>query len=148
MSRNFAVTGVFSAMELAASGLTAERARMNIIAGNLANAKTTKGPDGQPYKRLDPVFRAQSLDPTASDPLLRKVATVELTGVQPDPNPGQMVYDPGHPDANPDGYVEYPNVNVVTEMVNLMTASRAYEAGVTTIESIKGMARSALKIGG
>jgi flagellar basal-body rod protein FlgC len=146
--RTFAVTGVFSAMELAASGLSAERARMNAIAGNLANAKTTKGPDGQAYKRLDPVFRSQSLDPTATDPLLRSVSTVEFMGMRPDPNPGQMVYDPGHPDASPDGYVEYPNVNVVTEMVNLMTASRAYEAGVTTIESIKGMARSALKIGG
>lgn len=145
--KTFAVTGVFSAMELAASGLSAERARMNAIAGNLANAKTTKGPDGQPYKRLDPVFRSQSLDPTANDPLLRQVSTVEFVGMRPDPNPGQMVYDPGHPDASPDGYVEYPNVNVVTEMVNLMTASRAYEAGVTTIESIKGMARSAMKIG-
>lgn len=87
------------------------------------------------------------LDPTSSDPLLRQVSSVELVGVRPDPNPGQLVYDPGHPDANGDGYVEYPNVNVVTEMVNLMTASRAYEAGVTTIESIKGMARSAMRFG-
>lgn len=145
--RTFAVTGVFSAMELAASGLSAERSRMNVIAGNLANAKTTRGPDGQPYKRLDPIFRSQALDPTASDPVLREVSSVQFAGLRPDPNPGQLTYDPGHPDANADGYVEYPNVNVVTEMVNLMTASRAYEAGVTTIESIKGMARSALKIG-
>ena len=81
------------------------------------------------------------------DPVLRSLREVSLAGVRPDTSPGEMVYDPGHPDANPQGYVQYPNVNVVTEMVNLMTASRAYEAGVTSIESLKAMARSALKIG-
>lgn len=139
--------GVFSAMEVAASGLSAERSRMNITAGNLANARTTKTADGTPYKRLDPVFKAKPLNGQSFDPVLRKVETVELAQVRPDTNPGQMVYEPGHPDANPEGYVEYPNVNVVTEMVNMMTASRAYEAGVTSIESLKAMARAALKIG-
>lgn len=148
MSRAFAVSGVFSAFEIAASGLTAQRGRMNVVASNLANARTTKGVDGQPYKRLDPVFVARPVDPTSFDPVLRSVSSVQLIGTRADTNPGELVYDPGHPDANPDGYVEYPNVNVVTEMVNLMTASRAYEAGVTSIESIKSMARSALKIGG
>ncbi len=148
MSRSFAVSGVFSALEIAASGLTAQRGRMNVVASNLANARTTKGADGQPYKRLDPVFVARPVDPTSFDPVLRSVSSVQLVGTRADTNPGEMVYDPGHPDANTDGYVEYPNVNVVTEMVNLMTASRAYEAGVTSIESIKSMARSALKIGG
>ena len=148
MSRPFAVSGVFSALEIAASGLTAQRGRMNVVASNLANARTTKGADGQPYKRLDPVFVARPVDSTSFDPVLRSVSSVQLVGTRADTNPGEMVYDPGHPDANSDGYVEYPNVNVVTEMVNLMTASRAYEAGVTSIESIKSMARSALKIGG
>jgi flagellar basal-body rod protein FlgC len=147
MSRPFHVAGVFSALEVAASGLTAQRGRMNVIAGNLANARTTRTADGQPYKRLDPVFVARPLDAQGFDPVLRQVSQVEMTGVRPDQAPGQLVYEPGHPDANAEGYVEYPNVNVVTEMVNLMTASRAYEAGVTTIESIKSMARSALKIG-
>jgi flagellar basal-body rod protein FlgC len=147
VSRPFAVAGVFSALEIAASGLTAERGRMNLIASNLANARTTKGADGQPYKRVDPIFVANPVDAQSFDPVLRKAQTVSLTGTQTDPNPGQLEYDPGHPDANADGYVEYPNVNVVTEMVNLMTASRAYEAGVTSIESLKTMARSAIKIG-
>jgi flagellar basal-body rod protein FlgC len=147
MSRPQQVGGVFSAMEIAASGLSAERGRMNVIASNLANARTTRGANGQPYQRLDPVFVARPLAGGSFDPVLRNLKEVNLAGVRPDTSPGQMVYDPGHPDANAQGYVEYPNVNVVTEMVNLMTASRAYEAGVTSIESIKAMARSALKIG-
>lgn len=139
--------GVFTALDLAASGLTAERGRMNVIAGNLANARTTKGADGQPFRRLDPIFEGKALRPGSSDPLLRQLDRVELTGTRADPTPGQRTYDPKHPDADAAGYVEYPNVNVVTEMVNLMTASRAYEAGVTTIESIKSMARAAIKLG-
>lgn len=147
MSRIPQVAGVFTAMEVAASGLTAERGRMNLIASNLANAHTTKGADGNPYKRVDPVFTGRPINRNSFDPVLRQVSEVELSGTRTDPTPGQLVYDPSHPDANAQGYVEYPNVNVVTEMVNLMTASRAYEAGVTSIESIKSMARSALKIG-
>jgi flagellar basal-body rod protein FlgC len=139
--------GTFTAMEVAASGLTAERTRMNVVASNLANARTTRTEDGTPYKRRDPVFAARPLDPNATGSLERAIRRVEVSEVREDASPGQLVYDPGHPDANAEGYVEYPNVNVVTEMVNLMTASRAYEAGVTSIESIKSMARAALKIG-
>lgn len=139
--------GVFSAMEVAASGLSAERSRMNVIAGNLANARTTRTEEGGPYKRLDPVFKAELLNAHSTDPVMRKVQTVGIAEIKQDANPGTMVYEPGHPDANAEGYVEYPNVNVVTEMVNMMTASRAYEAGVTSIESLKAMARAALKIG-
>lgn len=139
--------GVFSAMEVAASGLSAERSRMNVTAGNLANARTTRTAEGGPYKRLDPVFEAKPLNPRSADPVMRRVETVEVAEVRPDTSPGVMIYEPGHPDANPEGYVEYPNVNVVTEMVNMMTASRAYEAGVTSIESLKAMARAALRIG-
>ena len=141
------VPGVFSTLEVAASGLTAERGRMNIIASNLANARTTRGADGQPYKRIDPVFEAKPMGARTMDAVQDSVMRVELARVREDSEPGQLVYDPGHPDANEDGYVEYPNVNVVTEMVNLMTASRAYEAGVTSIESVKSMARAALRIG-
>jgi flagellar basal-body rod protein FlgC len=120
---------------------------MNAIASNLANARTTKTAEGGPYKRMDPVFQAKPVAPDSMDPVMAKLSTVELSELRPDPTPGPMVYEPGHPDANPDGFVEYPNVNVVTEMVNLMSAQRAYEAGVTSIESIKAMARAALKIG-
>jgi len=147
MSRIDRAPGVFSAMEVAASGLTAERSRMNVIAGNLANARTTKTEDGTPYKRLDPVFVAKPVAPQSADPVMAAVRKVEVAEVRPDATPGQMVYDPGHPDANANGYVEYPNVNVVSEMVNMMSATRAYEAGVTSIESLKSMARAAIKIG-
>lgn len=138
--------GIFTALEVAGSGLSAERGRMNIIASNLANARTTKDANGQPYKRVDPVFEARSMNPSSFDPVLRNVRRVDLARVQRDQEPGQLVYDPQHPDADEAGYVEFPNVNVVTEMVNLMTASRAYEAGITSIESIKSMANAALRI--
>lgn len=138
--------GVFSALEVSASGLSAERVRMNTIASNLANARTTRTEQGGPYKRLDPLFKAEPLDPGV-------VATqggaslVKVQRIVEDQRPGVMVYEPGHPDANAAGYVEYPNVNAVEEMVNMITASRAYEAGVTSIETIKSMARSAIDIG-
>ena len=146
MSNVGPVAGVFTAMDVAASGLSAERGRMNIIASNLANARTTSGADGEVYRRLDPVFESRAVSRGTFDPILRQVQEVKLARVQADDQPGQLVYDPAHPDANEDGYVEYPNVNVVTEMVNLMTATRAYEAGVTSIESIKSMADAALRI--
>ncbi len=139
--------GIFSALEVAGSGLSAERSRMNVIASNLANARTTRGADGEAYRRLDPVFESRTMNPNSFDPVLRSVRSVNVRQVVPDQEPGQLVYEPDHPDADATGYVEYPNVNVVTEMVNLMTASRAYEAGVTSIESIKGMAQAALRIG-
>ena len=140
--------GVFSALEVAASGLGAERIRMNTIASNLANARTTQVEGGGPYKRLDPVFQAIPLDRErgviGSDP---GVSLVNVQQIKADERPGMMVYEPGHPDANAAGYVEYPNVNAVEEMVNMITASRAYEAGVTSIESVKAMAKSAIAIG-
>ena len=140
--------GVFSAMEVSASGLTAERTRMNTIASNLANAHTTRTASGGAYKRIDPVFEAVMLDRTRSaSPNGGAVALVKVNRIVEDTRQGQLVYEPGHPDANPAGYVEYPNVNVVEEMVNMLTASRAYEAGVTSIESVKAMAKSAIDIG-
>jgi flagellar basal-body rod protein FlgC len=147
MSRPIQTAGVFSAMEIAASGLSAERGRMNVVASNLANARTTRTANGGAYKRLDPVFQAAPLASTSADPVLRNARAVRLVGTREDTAKGQMVYEPGHPDADAKGYVEYPNVNVVTEMVNLMTASRAYEAGITSIEACKSMAKAALKIG-
>jgi flagellar basal-body rod protein FlgC len=139
--------GVFSALEISASGLGAERVRMNTIASNLANVHTTRTPEGGAFKRLDPVFEAVGLD-GVSDPFAAQsgVSRVNVASIAADTRPGTMVYEPGHPDANPQGYVEYPNVNAVEEMVNMITASRAYEAGITSIESVKQMARSALGI--
>jgi flagellar basal-body rod protein FlgC len=140
--------GVFSAMDVAASGLSAERVRMNTIASNLANARTTRTEAGGPYKRLDPVFEAVGLDQSRGVIATQGgVSEVRVARIQEDTRPGMMVYEPGHPDANAQGYVEYPNVNAVEEMVNMITASRAYEAGVTSIESVKQMGQSALSIG-
>jgi flagellar basal-body rod protein FlgC len=140
--------GVFSAMEVAASGLSAERTRMNTVASNLANARTTRTDAGGPYKRLDPVFEAVGLDNERGVIATQGgVSKVKVARIQEDTRPGMMVYEPGHPDANAGGYVEYPNVNAVEEMVNMITASRAYEAGVTSIDTVKQMGRSALDIG-
>jgi flagellar basal-body rod protein FlgC len=140
--------GVFSAMDVAASGLSAERVRMNTIASNLANARTTRTEAGGPYKRLDPIFEAVGLDQSRGVIATQGgVSEVRVAGIKEDTRPGMMVYEPGHPDANPQGYVEYPNVNAVEEMVNMISASRAYEAGVTSIESVKQMGQSALGIG-
>jgi flagellar basal-body rod protein FlgC len=140
--------GVFSALEVAASGLSAERVRMNTVASNLANARTTRTDAGGPYKRLDPVFEAVGLDHSRGVLATQGgVSLVRVARIEQDRRPGMLVYEPGHPDANAQGYVEYPNVNAVEEMVNMITASRAYEAGITSIDSVKAMARSAIDIG-
>lgn len=143
----------FSAMEIAASGLGAQRTRMNVLASNLANARTTRTADGDgPYRRLDPVFRAVPVADRFSDlvrdPNARSASVVEVPEIRADDGPPQRVYEPSHPDADEDGFVELPNVNVVEEMVNMITASRAYESGVTVMQSIKSMARSAISIVG
>ena len=140
--------GVFSALEVSASGLSAQRIRMNTTASNLANARTTKTAQGGPFRRMDPVFEAVGLDRLRGAPSMQQgVSLVRVSRIQEDARPGAMVYEPSHPDANAQGYVTYPNVNAVEEMVNMITATRAYEAGVTSINSIKQMARSALEIG-
>lgn len=139
--------GAFSALDIAASGLSAQRVRMNTIASNLANAKTTRTADGTAFRRLDPLFEAKTLDSEATSGS-DGVSKVQVARLVRDPRQGTMVFDPDHPDANPAGYVEYPNVDIVEEMVNMITASRAYEAGVSSIESIKSMASAAIKIGG
>lgn len=141
---------VFNAMEITASGLYAQRTRMNAIASNLANARTTRTEDGGPYRRLDPVFRAVTVDASArvqADPQARAARGVEVVEVREDTSDPQRVYDPAHPDADELGFVNLPNVNVVEEMVNMISASRAYEAGVTLMQTVKGMGNSALSIG-
>jgi flagellar basal-body rod protein FlgC len=142
----------FKTMEITASGLNAERARMNTIASNLANAKTTRTAEGGPYKRLDPVFQSVPMSTQFADLVGEKAAQasslVKVVTIRQDDSAPQLMYDPSHPDANEGGYVAMPNVNVVQEMVNMITASRAYEAGVTVMQTVKGMARSALNIGG
>lgn len=141
----------FSAMEITASGLTAQRVRMNTLSSNLANANTTRTAEGGPYQRQDPVFQAVPIANRFKEYLNDKFANnaymVEVPEIQSDQTPPKLVYDPTHPDANGEGYIALPNVNVVEEMVNMITASRAYESGVTAMQTLKGMARSALSIG-
>lgn len=142
---------VFKTFRITASGLTAERLRMDTIANNLANANTTRSVDGGPYRRQVPVF-APILDQKmhgSRSPLNRGAQTqgVQVVGVISDPSPPRTVYDPQHPDADADGYVEMPNVHVVEEMVDLITATRAYEANISALNSAKSMAQRALEIG-
>lgn len=143
---------LFSAMEIAASGLSAQRTRMNAVASNLANARTTQTPEGGPYKRIDPVFRAEPIstrfDALVKDPLAARTYMVAVPEVRQDQSPPETLYEPNHPDADEDGMVRMPNISVIQEMVNMITASRSYEAGVTVMKSLSSMARSALKIGG
>ena len=126
---------MFHAFRVSASGLTAERLRMDTISNNLANANTTRTESGDPYRRQIPVFA-----PNGN-------AGVQVVGIAEDMSPSRLVYDPQHPDADHEGYVSFPNVHVVKEMVDLITATRAYEANITAINAAKSMAQKALEIG-
>ncbi len=132
--------GLISTMRVSASGLSAERLRMDLITDNLANANSTRTPEGEPYKRKVAIF--EPITPTASMP-----GGVRVVGIARDPTPPRLVYQPGHPDADPNGYVAYPNVEVVHEMVDLITASRAYEANIQAFNAAKNMFLRTLDIG-
>jgi flagellar basal-body rod protein FlgC len=129
------------AMEISTSALTAERTRMNLISSNLANANSTRTAEGGPYRRKDAVF-ATMLDEANG----KMNGGVEVMEIMEDHNPPRLQYEPGHPDARPDGYVAYPNVNVVEEMTDMMTATRAYEANITAAKSGMDMQMKALTI--
>ena len=137
---------VIDTFNVAASGLSAERLRLQTIATNMANARTTRSEEGGPYQRRVPVFEAVSVD-RFGDMLDRETQRVVVSAIESDGSAPQPVYDPSHPDADADGYVEYPNVNILQEMVDLMTASRAYEANATVIDATKAIADRALEIG-
>ena len=143
--------GMFDSMHVSASGLAAERLRMDVIAQNLANANSTRGPDGQPYRRHEVIFRSDNVAGTTGTTRTSASDDEQMHGVEPvaiveDPSALRSVYDPQHPDADENGYVYYPNVNPVTEMVDMMTATRAYEANVTAMNAAKNMALKALDI--
>ncbi len=137
----------FTAMEVSASGLAAERTRMNIAAGNLANAQTTQAAGGGPYKRRDVILSAVDVPGAQGTPFAQQVKGVVVSQITQDAAPPRLEYDPGHPQANAQGYVAYPNINPVEEMVDMITASRAYEAGITTMTTAVNMAERALGIG-
>lgn len=131
-----------TAGDIAAQGLKAQRTRMNVIALNISNALTTRTEQGGAFRRQLAVLRGNQLTPTARP----KDFGVEVARIATDPSPLRMVYNPGHPDANGEGYVQYPNVDVAVEMVDLISAQRAYEANVAVIVSGKRMRQKALEI--
>ncbi len=137
----------FTAMEVSASGLAAERTRMNVAASNLANAQTTQAAGGGPYKRRDVLLSTAAIPGVQGAPFSEAVKGVAVQQITQDNRPPRLEYDPGHPQANAQGYVAYPNVNPVEEMVDMITASRAYEAGITTMTTAVNMAERALGIG-
>lgn len=136
---------VFQAMNISASGLSAERLRMDVVAGNIANQNTTRTENGEAYRRKIAVFSEQFVNSTV--PSKTQVSGVRATEIIEDDSALQPVYDPTHPDANEEGYYYLPNVDVLNEMVDLMVASRAYEANVTAMNASKSMYMKALEIG-
>jgi len=134
------LSSLFSAMKISASGLSAQRIRMNVIASNIANAQTTHTPEGGPYRRKEVIFGAV-LESAG------KGEGVKVLGIFPDPSPFKVIYDPSHPDADPQGYVKMPNVNVILEMIDMISATRSYEANVSALKAAQNMALKALEIG-
>ena len=146
--------GLFDSINAAGSALTAERLRMDVTAENLANAQSTRGADGQPYRRKEVILQQKGASDfgTTLDAAMggRRGASasggVQIGGIVEDQTAFRLQYDPGHPDANAEGYVEMPNVNPVTEMVDLISASRGYEANVTAMQTAKQMFSKTLDI--
>jgi len=132
----------FGVFKVSASALAAQRQRMNVIASNMANVHTTRTEDGGPYRRRDVVF---STAPVELNPV--RLDGVRVVGVVADNTPFRVVYDPGHPDADKDGNVAMPNVNIIEEMVNMMTAFRAYEASVSVFNISKSIFMKVLELG-
>jgi flagellar basal-body rod protein FlgC len=129
------VSGLFGALNISASGMAAERLRMDVTSDNLANADSTSGANGQPYQRQEVVLQAGGQ--RFADVLGNAQAGVQVAGIVNDPTPGRQVYDPSSPDANAQGYVTMPNVNTVTEMTDLITESRSYEADTQAMQTAK-----------
>ncbi|HPS93545.1 MAG TPA: flagellar basal body rod protein FlgC [Deltaproteobacteria bacterium] len=130
---------LFTAMDISASGLRAQRTRMNIISSNIANAQTTRTSEGGPYKRRDVILKENSFE--------GQLASVDVESIVTDPTPGKQIYDPGNPDADEKGYLTMPNVNMMEEMVNMISSTRAFEANTIAVKSQKDMALKALSIG-
>ena len=134
---------VFGTMDISATGMTAQQTRFDVISQNIANVNSTRDADGNIYKRKTVVFQEKDFTATANIGKGVKVAAI----VTDDETEPRMVYDPSHPDADEEGYVTYPNVNTVTEMTNMIDATRSYEANVTAFNATKAMLQKALELG-
>lgn len=143
-----------NSLDISGSALTAERLRMDIISENIANAETTRTAGGGPYKRKMVVFQSADNNPTFKDTLQSELSGenpsakgVKVAGIVEDQTQSTPVYDPNNPDADKNGYVQMPNVNMVKETVDMMAATRAYSANITSLNAVKNMASKALEIG-
>ena len=138
-------------LHTSSSGLAAQRLRMNLISSNLANVNTTRTPQGGAYRRKDAVFAATPASRRFRDYLAAQLAggrtEVTVVGIVEDPHPFRKKYDPQHPDADGQGFVEMPNINLMEEMVNMVSATRSYEANLMAVKATKSMALKALEIG-
>jgi flagellar basal-body rod protein FlgC len=138
---------LFTALDVNASGLAAQRKRAEVSSSNLANSQTTRTPEGGPYRRKDVVFQTASFQDSLGAAMGKGVEGVEVSDVVDDPRPFDRRYEPGHPDADKEGYVSYPNVNVMEEMANLVEASGSYTANIAAIGIVKTMINRTLDIG-
>ncbi len=142
---------IFSSLRVSASGLDAQTKRMNTISSNLANSETTRTEEGGPYRRKDPVFQAsadrETFGEILQDTIDQNIEGVLVTDIVEDQRAPRLVYNPQHPDANGEGYVAMPHVNVVEEMANMISAQRSYEANITAMGAAKAMAQKALELG-
>jgi flagellar basal-body rod protein FlgC len=134
------MSSLLSALKISGSGLLAQKIRLNVAATNIANADVTRTVEGGPYRAKDVVLKAVPLE---DDPNLEKV---EVVGIVDDPAPFREVYDPGHPDADERGIVKYPNVDIIAEMIELLSASRTYQANLTVLSTAKTMAMRTLDL--
>jgi flagellar basal-body rod protein FlgC len=142
----------FKSMSISASGLAAQRTRMNILSSNLANAQTTRTPEGDgPYRRKDVVFSAvptgTPFEDFLDDEMNTQLQKVKVVDIHQDTKEPRIVFDPTNPDADAKGYVKMPNIQVMSEMVNMIAATRAYEANATALNEAKQMALKALELG-
>lgn len=137
---------LFSAADISSSGLSAERQRMEIVANNIANANSTRSAQGGPYRRQHLVFSAAYDEAAGSRPTASKMRGVRVVSVGTDQSELPRVFQPGHPDADKDGFVTMPNVKLPNEMVDLITASRAYEANLRALSTFRRMAEQALSL--
>lgn len=136
---------LISGIEVTAGALNAQKTRLDVVAQNIANAQTTRGADGAPYQRQVVSFASELLRRGAAGG--QSLQSVRVAGIAPDRTPGQQVYNPQHPDAGTDGLVTMPNVNMAFEMVDLITASRAYEANLSVVKNARQIALKTMQIG-
>jgi flagellar basal-body rod protein FlgC len=144
---------LFKIFSLSGSGMAAQRSRMTVVAGNMANSETTRTPEGGPYRRRNIIFQSAPADGEFSselDKLSERTDDpqgVEVVGVKQSNRPARKLFDPHHPDADGEGYVALPNINAMEEMVDMMSAVRSYEANLATYNTTKSLIRKILDIG-